>query len=1701
MLSISRSAAKGVTSQFLAISALILVLFVAGCTTAKTETAVGPAAKLAFTVQPGNAAAGSAIAPAVAVSIEDASGNLVTTATTMVSIAIGTNPSAGTLAGTTSVAAVGGVATFSGLSINNAGAGYTLTASGTGLTGAMSSAFTVTGVPAKLAFTVQPSAVVNGSAITPAVTVSVEDAQGNVVPNATNQVTLALGANPSAGTLGGTLQANAVAGVATFANLTVNKVGAGYTLTAAATNLTGATSNAFNVTAGAPAKLAFTVQPTNTTAGAAINPAVQVSIEDAQGNVVTTATNSIMIGSNATLNGTTSSAAVAGVATFASLSINAAGTGDTLTASAAGLTGATSNPFNILVGAAANLKFTVEPSNVLAGASITPAVVVSITDAVGNVVPTATNQVSLAFGTNPSAGTLGGTTSVTAVTGVATFSNLSVNNVGTGYTLAASAAGLTGSTSTTFNVTIGTASKLVFTAQPTSTTAGSSITPAVTVSVEDAAGNVVTSATNSITIANNASGIPLGGTLVVAAVNGVATFPNLSINTSGTYQLTAAATGLTGAISTAFNITAGTASKLVFTGQPSNVIPGNPISPAVTVSIEDSLGNVVLTATNSITVAIGTNPSAGTLSGTLVVAATSGVATFPNLSINNAGVGYTLTAAATGFTTITSNAFSNVAAGVPSKLVFSAQPTNVLAGSSITPAVTVSIEDGLGNLVASATNTVTIAIANNPSSGTLGGTVSAAAVAGVATFSNLSVNNTGNGYTLSAASAGLTGATSSAFNVTAGTASKLAFTVQPTNVVAGSAIAPAITVSVEDAAGNVVTTANNSITMTIANNPSSGTLAGTTSVAAVNGVATFNNLNINNAGFGYTLSAGATGLTSATSSSFNVSVGTASKLAFTAQPTSVISGSSIAPSIVVSVEDSQGNVVTTANNQITMAIGNNPASGTLSGTVSVTAVNGLATFSNLSINNAGTGYTLMATSTGLTAATSSAFNVTFGTASKLAFTVQPTNVAGGSVITPAVKVSVEDAAGNVVTSDNTDSITLAIGTNPAAGTLGGTVTITAVSGVASFSTLTINNSGAGYTLTAAATGFTTVTSSAFNVTGSCTSNCTISGNVSGPTIAGVAMALTGPSSANTTTDASGNYTFSGLAAGTYTVTPTLAGFTFTPAAPQVTITAATMTQNFVETAVVSTFSISGTLTYGGAHTGITFIRVLNTNNCNNNGCEVAGTSLPTAPTSGGVAYTVRGLQPGTYTVTAEVDTLNNGEPNSSNPWGNSTAVVVSNANITGANVTLSDPTPPAPVAPSGLTIDPGSSFVLVMYNNNNSNPLRDSNGREIATSYKVYYDTNSGFTHGTFATISAHGLDNKAFIIPSLISGTYYFKMTALVGTTESAPSSTVSATLAAGTGPYTVSGTVTFPGTATGPLYVGLLDQTAGKIYGKRIASPTSGVAFSITGVPAGNYQEFAIIDQNSTIVGEAGVILPNDISNVNNSQGGPPPLTVSGNISGNAIALTSAFSTITPTTNHNQTNGAGDSYGLNFNVNWGSKRPVAITLSSGPNVAVPWDMPVDMNNGYQPVFQNGAIPMVGDTYQFQVTFSDGTTSTMPASITAVLNSFATGLSMNSPVVGTTTVPVLNWVTPASPPSPYTYQVGLYSTSGTTNVQWNDYGSHGNGIPSGTTNVTFNADGSASANGSSISSLPTGTNYNWYVQVQDSNGNTAQETANYNIP
>src|SRR5207249_2882219 len=326
--------------------------------------------------------------------------------------------------------------------------------------------------------------------------------------------------------------------------------------------------------------------------------------------------------------------------------------------------------------------------------------------------------------------TLSGTTPVAAVSVQANFFIWSRNMTGVGYWSMASASGFTTITSTAFDITPGTATQLAFTVQPSTTAAGVTISPAVQVTALDPAGNPVPGFTGnvSVVLGNNPGGSTLGGTTTIAAVNGVASFATLTLDKTGTgYWLTATATGLSTATSSVFGITPGTATQLVFGTQPGTTVADRLISPAVKVRALDAFGNLATGFSGSVAVALGANPSGATLSGTTPVAAVSGVATFFDLSLNKTGTGYTLMAGAGGFTMITSSAF-DITPGTATQLAFTVQPSTTVAGATISPAVQVTSPDPAGNPVPGFTASVTIALGNNPGGGTLGGTTAVAAV-------------------------------------------------------------------------------------------------------------------------------------------------------------------------------------------------------------------------------------------------------------------------------------------------------------------------------------------------------------------------------------------------------------------------------------------------------------------------------------------------------------------------------------------------------------------------------------------------------------------------------------------------------------------------------------------------------------------------------------------------------------------------------------------------------------------------------------------------------------------------------------------------------------------------------------------------------------------------------------------------------------
>jgi len=181
-------------------------------------------------------------------------------------------------------------------------------------------------------------------------------------------------------------------------------------------------------------------------------------------------------------------------------------------------------------------------------------------------------------------------------------------------------------------------------------------------------------------------------------------------------------------------------------------------------------------------------------------------------------------------------------APLATQLVVMTQPNGAVSGLAFTTQPMVRILDATNGLVTTATNVVTATITSG--GGTLVGTATATAVAGVVTFTNLQINGAG-GHQITFSAAGLTSAVSGTFTVTQNVAS-LFIAAQPSGATSGSALTTQPVIQIRDNAGLVIATSTLAVTAT--RTTGSGTLVGTATVTAAAGVATFTNLRIDGSG-------------------------------------------------------------------------------------------------------------------------------------------------------------------------------------------------------------------------------------------------------------------------------------------------------------------------------------------------------------------------------------------------------------------------------------------------------------------------------------------------------------------------------------------------------------------------------------------------------------------------------------------------------------------------------------------------------------------------------------------------------------------------------------------------------------------------------------------------------------------------------------
>ncbi|MFN7134740.1 MAG: Ig-like domain-containing protein, partial [Myxococcales bacterium] len=247
-------------------------------------------------------------------------------------------------------------------------------------------------------------------------------------------------------------------------------------------------------------------------------------------------------------------------------------------------------------------------------------------------------------------------------------------------------------------------------------------------------------------------------------------------------------------------------------------------------------------------------------------------------------------------------------------------------------------------------------------------------------------------------------------------AAKLVFAIPPSAAQAGVALEPAVQVQVQDAHGNVVTGDAADVVLELGGGAEGARLGGTTRRATVAGVAKFDDLKIDRAAKGYTLTASAGALEKVTSAPFDVTVGAPARLRFEVQPSDAVAGAPLTPAVELVLEDAEGNRVESANTAVTVALAENPGGATLGGTVRVAAVAGVVRLGDLFLDKAASGYRLAATAPGYAGATSAAFDVSPATPARTStsLTAAPLTLVANGVETTSLEARVHDAFGNPV---------------------------------------------------------------------------------------------------------------------------------------------------------------------------------------------------------------------------------------------------------------------------------------------------------------------------------------------------------------------------------------------------------------------------------------------------------------------------------------------------------------------------------------------------------------------------------------------------------------------------------------------------------------------------------------------------------------
>lgn len=306
-------------------------------------------------------------------------------------------------------------------------------------------------------------------------------------------------------------------------------------------------------------------------------------------------------------------------------------------------------------------------------------------------------------------------------------------------------------------------------------------------------------------------------------------------------------------------------------------------------------------------------------------------------------------------------------AAAANHLILSQTASGAAAGAAFAVQPTIQLVDPSGNPDLTATVPVTMTVS---AGATTIGTVTRVATSGTATFTNAGLAGLVGDYvlTFSATLGGAPVTVTQPISLVSGPPTRYVVTPSATTAEVGTAVT--LSAQLVDGSGNPVTAAGRAVTWV--RTGASGTFSPATAVTGSSGVATTTfTVATTTSGSALLTGSDAAGLSGSTS--VTVRPGAPSKITFLAQPVSNGYGTSL--SMVAAVTDQYGNVAASGPNRtITMSLSRDAS--TLEGTTSRSIPDGTtATFSDLVIYGSGTGYTLTASSPGLSSVTSVPFDV------------------------------------------------------------------------------------------------------------------------------------------------------------------------------------------------------------------------------------------------------------------------------------------------------------------------------------------------------------------------------------------------------------------------------------------------------------------------------------------------------------------------------------------------------------------------------------------------------------------------------------------------------------------------------------------------------------------------------------------------------